>query len=365
MTSQLPPREIQARIRSGETVEDVALAAQTSVEKVMVYAGPVLAERAHIAGLAQAASVRGAAGGAGALEELVEGRLRAAGASGGALEWDAWKRDDGRWQVSAELALDGVAQQALFIHDLSGRYSVADDDLARWLVGESDVRPGSGRTQAVPDPADDAGTSGLDVQDDAEIPLPPAPAEQSLRAVREGSLAPGESDGADESDASDEAPVVSGVDAPATVPAAPEPDDEGPDEHQLSLGDDAIALVTGGAGARPAAVSPAAAPAAPPAAWDERPDVPGWLSEPQPAGSDHDKAAAADPPPPASAQDVLFGDPPDQSGDDDRGRSQRKRGRASIPSWDEIMFGGPADGAPLADGEGSSGAADDDGASQA
>src|SRR3954447_11246161 len=41
MDSQLRPRDIQARIRAGETPEQVAAAAQTTVDKVMPYAAPV------------------------------------------------------------------------------------------------------------------------------------------------------------------------------------------------------------------------------------------------------------------------------------------------------------------------------------
>ena len=58
MDSTLRPRDIQARIRSGETPEAVAQVAGTSVDKVMPYAAPVLAERAHVAQRAQRASIR-------------------------------------------------------------------------------------------------------------------------------------------------------------------------------------------------------------------------------------------------------------------------------------------------------------------
>ena len=56
--SALRPRDIQARIRAGESPESVAQVAQTSVDKVMPYAAPVLAERAHVAQRAQRASIR-------------------------------------------------------------------------------------------------------------------------------------------------------------------------------------------------------------------------------------------------------------------------------------------------------------------
>ena len=58
MESALRPRDIQTRIRAGESPEDVAAVAGTSVEKVMIFAAPVLAERAHIARSAQSSSVR-------------------------------------------------------------------------------------------------------------------------------------------------------------------------------------------------------------------------------------------------------------------------------------------------------------------
>ena len=58
MESALRPRDIQNRIRGGESAEAVATAAGTTVDAIMGFAGPVLAERAHVAQTAQKASVR-------------------------------------------------------------------------------------------------------------------------------------------------------------------------------------------------------------------------------------------------------------------------------------------------------------------
>src|SRR5215216_4252757 len=58
MESALRPRDIQARIRAGESPEAVAAVAQVPMERLMAFAGPVMAEREHIASLAQRASVR-------------------------------------------------------------------------------------------------------------------------------------------------------------------------------------------------------------------------------------------------------------------------------------------------------------------
>src|SRR5690606_18065047 len=58
MESSLSPREIQTRIRRGESVEQVAEAASTSVEQIMGFATPVIAEREHMADQARSTSVR-------------------------------------------------------------------------------------------------------------------------------------------------------------------------------------------------------------------------------------------------------------------------------------------------------------------
>ena len=78
--SPLRPKEIQARIRAGETAEEIADAAGIPVERVRWFEGPVLAERAYIAQQAQAASVRrlGDSSGPGPrLADIVPSRLKA------------------------------------------------------------------------------------------------------------------------------------------------------------------------------------------------------------------------------------------------------------------------------------------------
>src|SRR6202161_1423838 len=80
--SPLRPKEIQARIRAGETAEEIADAAGIPVERVRWFEGPVLAERAYIADQAQAASVRraGDSGGPGSpLRDIVPARPPAGG----------------------------------------------------------------------------------------------------------------------------------------------------------------------------------------------------------------------------------------------------------------------------------------------
>ena len=140
MESALRPRDIQARIRAGESPEDVAAAAQTSVDAIMVFATPVLAERAHVAQSALRASVRrrsGESSSAGAtLGEAAEIFFGDHTLHDEDVEWDAWRQADGRWALVATYTLGGRERTAEFSHDLPGRYVVAENDDARILTGE-------------------------------------------------------------------------------------------------------------------------------------------------------------------------------------------------------------------------------------
>ncbi len=138
MDSVLRPRDIQARIRAGETPEAVAILAQVSVDKIMPFCVPVLAERQHITELARRSHVRrkNAEGPARRLSEVVFERLRGRGVDPESAAWDAWRRDDGRWSVSVAYLSGERERNALFTFDAMGRYSTADDDEAKWLTGE-------------------------------------------------------------------------------------------------------------------------------------------------------------------------------------------------------------------------------------
>jgi Protein of unknown function (DUF3071) len=126
------PRDIQARIRSGETAEDIALTSGLPVEHVRRYEGPVLAEREHVAFRAQRQVVRSAGAGRGPeLATLVSERLAARGVEGGV--WDAWRREDGIWTVQLAFRAGSKDRRARWTYDLVSGALEAVDDEARWL----------------------------------------------------------------------------------------------------------------------------------------------------------------------------------------------------------------------------------------
>ncbi len=80
----LRPKEIQDRIRAGETAEEIADTAGIPIDRVRRFEGPVLAEREYRAQEAQRSTVRGhtESGPGPRLGEIVAERLAEAGASG-------------------------------------------------------------------------------------------------------------------------------------------------------------------------------------------------------------------------------------------------------------------------------------------
>ena len=143
MDSQVRPRDIQARIRGGESVESVAAAAAVPLDRVLRYAGPVLAEREYVAGRARRATVR-RAGGDGptpTLEDAVARWVAGIDVDPDLVQWDAWRRDDGRWQVSATWPDGADNEAARFAFDPAGRSVAPDDEQARAVAGERPPAP--------------------------------------------------------------------------------------------------------------------------------------------------------------------------------------------------------------------------------
>jgi hypothetical protein len=101
LESQLRPREIQARIRAGASVEQVAAAAGVPLQKIERFAYPVLLERSRTAEVAQRAHpVRSDGPDTRMLGDVVAHTFGLRGQEYGDAEWDSWKGEDGRWVVA-------------------------------------------------------------------------------------------------------------------------------------------------------------------------------------------------------------------------------------------------------------------------
>ncbi|HET7665707.1 MAG TPA: septation protein SepH [Mycobacterium sp.] len=142
--SMLRPKEIQAKIRAGASIEQVASAAGVEIERVRRFANPVLLERARAAELATAAHPVLADGPSVlTLLETVTAALIARGLDPDATAWDAWRNEDGRWtvQMGWKAGMSDNVAHFRYTPGAHGGTVTAFDDGACELIDPDFARP--------------------------------------------------------------------------------------------------------------------------------------------------------------------------------------------------------------------------------
>jgi hypothetical protein len=357
MHTSLTPRDIQARIRAGESLEEVARVAGLPMDRVERFATPVLAEREHVASMAMSSSVRRRSEPSGhrSLRITVTERLLGRGVDIDAITWDSYRLDDGRWAVTADYRVREESRQAAFFYDLRGRFSVAGNDEAQWLLGDQAAKgPQRGRLRLEESgPGDTEPTlslgeklatpwSGNEPADDA-LDEPTVPVSRPLRPV---AGVPNPSDIIDEDDrvtplgtlyemlggagySEDSARVYQGLSDATAVPETDTNTDGGWEPAivinypvEPSVQDDMGLDVPESVEYPPRHTARTA-----------EPELPG-TDEPGPPDPTVNLDDRADEAHEFEIESLVQPDTaaPPKSG---------KRKRASVPSWDEIMFGGP------------------------
>ena len=170
MDSALSPREIQSRIRSGATVEEVAAEAGVGVDQVEPFAVPVLAELDHIIEVAMTCPVRraGAAGSHRTLGTVISRVAKANSIPDEKISWRSWRHEDRTWALEATWpeTEDGAPSAAMFRFDLKGRHTSPEDAGARWLVNDRSPAPAEPLPDGAPDPDQEP---TLDLNDELAI----------------------------------------------------------------------------------------------------------------------------------------------------------------------------------------------------
>jgi hypothetical protein len=322
--SPLRPKEIQARIRAGETAEEIADSAGIAIERVRWFEGPVLAERAYMANQAQLASVRrqGDATPGPRLGEIVTERLKVFGADPEDAEWDAKKRGDGSWQVQLTFISGDRLHTAEWMFDPRRRHVLPDDDNAARMS-----LPGSEPPQPATPPPGEATVTQLAPRLSTASGFGPVGIGNGT--MGNGGLGNGPGNGGR---AWHERPGSGRPAAPepkAAEPRAPEPDQT-----------EAPAAPTAPPPSPPGPPSPArvAAQVARAARPAEDSRVPQARQETSAPSGAEDSAMAA---PADEAVQAAPSDPAEASGEQAarQGRKAARGKRSSVPSWDEIMFG--------------------------
>ncbi|MEI5582999.1 MULTISPECIES: septation protein SepH [unclassified Agromyces] len=319
---RLSPREVQAHIRSGLSAEEVSELTGASVEFIRRFEGPVIAEREHIVTSALAVPMHGPGDADGdepaSFGSVVRERLAGLGAHG--ERWASWKDEELGWMVKLEFTADGIDHDARWSFEPRKQALHPQNADAATLSKQGEVRGGMiPRLRAVsPDDESsrfDSGAFTFEASDTADDDTAPQPELIAPRAA---------------------APASSAAVARAAIKRADEP---APPTGETADLLEALRRRRGeresvsGASERMPQPAPFA-PAAAPGVQAEPTATPGALT-PEPPTAEADDAHAEESRAGAAARALWGGKA--------SGTTRAKKGRAAMPSWDEIVFGARTD----------------------
>ena len=134
-------KEIQRRLRAGETMEVIARDGNISVDKVERFSGPILQERLFIIdqvhGLTPRREGKETVKDAPTFLDIVISKLAPRGVDIDAIDWNTWRLEDGTWTIELHYPnRDGVGS-AQFSFDTHRRSITPLDDNSAWMTGEA------------------------------------------------------------------------------------------------------------------------------------------------------------------------------------------------------------------------------------
>lgn len=281
--SGMTPREIQQRIRAGLNAAELAHLTGEPLEALVKFEAPVLAERAYVVELATSTRI-GRDATSPTLGDLVRDRLAGRNIDPETVVWDAWREVDEPWRVAADFPVAGRTTRALWTFDHVAKALTAEDDESTWLT-ETELLEAPIPRRHLSAVRPEGATRG-----DAPSGMVPVVAEPTADAGGAGVFDRAES----EADALlEELAARRGMREPLEL------DDDADDDED----DDRFEGFGPTRGTAPVA---------------QRPPI--QTTMPHPAGTARDTTPAPDP-----------------------ASTRTRKGRASIPSWDEIVFGAKGD----------------------
>lgn len=316
----LSPREIQERIRGG--LSPAELAAESGIDEVQIqrFAGAVLDERAHIARLAQQTPVTGLTD-TPPLGELVSERLATRQVAADDITWDAIRDNAGRWVVLVNFPIGPNTQQASWVYDPKTRGLTSQDDEARWLSETELVdTPLGGRRLA---PVRELFVTGADPAHSYEITDAPASEALSPDLVLED-------------------PTEALIDSINSKRGVREPVEE-PEDFDAEPFEGFGPVTLFARSAEPYDDDALSIPAAHPRLEDPSGFTDATvLPRPTPR-SISPVSVASVPSAPSAGQPVAAAPEVSEPAPKPTRPAKDKKGRAAIPSWDEIVFGAKTD----------------------
>ncbi|WP_063066258.1 septation protein SepH [Nocardia violaceofusca] len=300
------PRDIQARIRAGASVEQVTEESGMPASRVERFAYPVLLERARAAELAQKAHpVRKDGPAVETLIEIVSAAFAERGHNIDIAEWDAWKDEKNYWvaQLQWQAGRSVIAAHWRYQPDAHGGSVVPLDDPASDLIDPDFGRALRGLATILPEPAPE-----------------PAPVVEPVSAGPVQTTAVAETGEAGFDEYFEQRAAVGGtavpVSAKSTVAANPP------------------------STTAPTAPATPALPAAPAAAAPTAPAEPSEPAAPAAPAADPEPAVAAEPETvPAAKSTAAAANTKPETKPAPQKTARAKRGKAPMPSWEDVLLG--------------------------
>ncbi|MDO4888777.1 MAG: septation protein SepH [Actinomycetaceae bacterium] len=167
---QMTPREIQARIREGLSVDEVCELSGLPVGQVAALAHPIMAEREYTARLARSFSINRDHDSL-TIEELVASRLAGRGVRHDDIVWDSLRKAGEPWTLIATFVTAEREHRASWHVDLDRRALEALDDEGSWLSETQFPAPSTPWRAANTPPAPPEATQASDEAEDERDPI--------------------------------------------------------------------------------------------------------------------------------------------------------------------------------------------------
>ena len=129
-------KDIQNRLRSGESMDAISRSTDWPIEKIEKFAGPILQERAFVIETALKTKISKEENSL-TLAEITNKQLSEHGANLDEVEWNTHRNLDGSWNLVILYPSRSGISQANWNFDLTNRTFEPVDDAAHWLIGES------------------------------------------------------------------------------------------------------------------------------------------------------------------------------------------------------------------------------------
>ncbi|MCU1599805.1 MAG: putative DNA-binding protein [Frankiales bacterium] len=148
------PKEIQARLRAGESVEEIARSAGVPQARVERYAGPVEGEKARMIDATRSSFVvRGRLGRSAVdLGTAVDAAIGAGGADDEGTEWSTYRLEDGTWLVEVRWYARKRTRTASWVWDPAQKTATGSDPAATALAHQESEEAAARKPKPAPRP---------------------------------------------------------------------------------------------------------------------------------------------------------------------------------------------------------------------